>query len=133
MRSHVVLTLVEMLVVITISAILVAAAVPALQWTITRNRISDATNTLMSKHGVSRVWKRRGLGNLRFQSPALFDPNAAPAPCSQSCYRERSMATTGQPAGSCLRRSLPNADEAQVRSRRQIDFPPAISEVQVYA
>ena len=34
-------TLVEMLVVLTISAILIAAAVPAFQWTIARNRISD--------------------------------------------------------------------------------------------
>ncbi len=41
-------TLVEMLVVMTISAILIAAAVPSFQWMVARNRISDATNLLLS-------------------------------------------------------------------------------------
>ena len=40
-------TFVEMLVVMTISAILIAVAVPSFQWTIARNRVSDATNQLL--------------------------------------------------------------------------------------
>ena len=51
--------LVELLVVMTISAILIAAAVPAFQWTIARNRIADATNRC-SRISNMRAWKRRG-------------------------------------------------------------------------
>ncbi len=54
-------TLVEMLVVMTISAILVAVAVPSFQWTIARNRISDATNQLLSHLEYARMEaSRRG-------------------------------------------------------------------------
>lgn len=54
-------TLVEMLVVITISAILIAAAVPAFQWTIARNRISDATNSILGNLEYARMEaSRRG-------------------------------------------------------------------------
>lgn len=54
-------TLVELLVVVTISAILIAAAVPAFQWTIARNRISDATNQLLSHLEYARMEaSRRG-------------------------------------------------------------------------
>ena len=54
-------TLVEMLVVMTISAILIAAAVPSFQWTIARNRISDATNQLLSHLEYARMEaSRRG-------------------------------------------------------------------------
>ncbi len=73
-------TLVEMLVVITISAILVAAAVPAFQWTITRNRISDATNTLKSNLEFARMEASR-LGNTVSICRTL-DPNATPPACS---------------------------------------------------
>lgn len=48
-------TLVELLVVVTISAILVAAAVPSFQWMIARNRISDATNLLLGNLEYARV------------------------------------------------------------------------------
>ena len=54
-------TLVELLVVMTISAILVAAAVPAFQWTIARNRIADGTNQLLSHLEYARMeGSRRG-------------------------------------------------------------------------
>ena len=54
-------TLVEMLVVLTISAILIAAAVPAFQWTIARNRISDGTNLILSNLEYARMEaSRRG-------------------------------------------------------------------------
>lgn len=54
-------TLVELLVVMTISAILVAAAVPAFQWTIARNRVSDATNQLLGHLEYARMEaSRRG-------------------------------------------------------------------------
>lgn len=52
-------TLIELLVVMTISAILVAAAVPAFQWTIARNRISDATNQLLSHLEYARMESSR--------------------------------------------------------------------------
>ena len=48
-------TLVEMLVVMTISAILIAAGVPAFQWTIARNRISDGANHLLSHLEYARM------------------------------------------------------------------------------
>lgn len=55
------MTLIELLVVMTISAILIAAGVPAFQWTIARNRISDATNQLLSHLEYARMEaSRRG-------------------------------------------------------------------------
>lgn len=60
MRSRGV-TLIEVMVVMTISAILIAASVPAFQWTIARNRISDATNQLLSHLEYARMEaSRRG-------------------------------------------------------------------------
>jgi type IV fimbrial biogenesis protein FimT len=54
-------TLVEMLVVMTIGAILIAAAVPAFQWTISRNRVSDASNLILSSLEYARMEaSRRG-------------------------------------------------------------------------
>jgi len=72
-------TLVELLVVMTISAILIAAAVPAFQWTIARNRISDATNTLLGHLEYGRMESSRR-GNTVVICRTL-DPNAGPA-CS---------------------------------------------------
>lgn len=55
-------TLVELLVVMTIGAILVAAAVPSFQWMIARNRISDASNTLVAHLEFARMESaRRGV------------------------------------------------------------------------
>jgi type IV fimbrial biogenesis protein FimT len=48
-------TLVEMLVVITIGAILVALAIPSMQAMIARNRMSDAFNTLTSHVEYARM------------------------------------------------------------------------------
>jgi len=72
-------TLVELLVVMTISAILIAAAVPAFQWTIARNRISDATNTLLGHLEYARMESSRR-GNTVSICRTL-DPNLGPA-CS---------------------------------------------------
>ncbi len=75
-------TLVEVLVVITISAILVAAAVPAFQWTITRNRISDATNLLLSNFEYARMEATRRGNNISICR--TDDPNAAVPVCSSA-------------------------------------------------
>jgi type IV fimbrial biogenesis protein FimT len=75
-------TLVEMLVVVTISAILVAAAVPAFQWTITRNRISDATNLLLSHLEYARMESSRR-GNTISMCRTL-DPNQPAPVCSSA-------------------------------------------------
>jgi type IV fimbrial biogenesis protein FimT len=55
-------TLIELLVVMTIGAILVAAAVPAMQWLIARNRISDASSSLVAHLELARMEaSRRGV------------------------------------------------------------------------
>jgi len=48
-------TLVELLVVMTIAAILIAAAVPSFQWMIARNRIADASNLLLANLQYARL------------------------------------------------------------------------------
>lgn len=75
-------TLVELLVVMTISAILIAAAVPAFQWTIARNRISDATNQLLSHLEYSRMEASRR-GNMVSMCRTL-NANAATPACSSA-------------------------------------------------
>ncbi len=119
-------TLVEMLVVITISAILVAAAVPAFQWTITRNRISDATNTLMSNMEFARMEASR-LGNTVSICRTL-DPNAAPA-CSQAATAtvDGNDWATGWLV---FEKVFPNADEAQFEPGDRLIFRQQISEGQ---
>ncbi len=119
-------TLVEVLVVITISAILVAAAVPAFQWTITRNRISDATNTLKSHLEFARMEASR-LGNTVSICRTL-DPNVAPA-CS--------AAATGTVDGNdwatgwlVFEKIFPNADETQFQGGDRLIFRQQISEGQ---
>jgi prepilin-type N-terminal cleavage/methylation domain-containing protein len=73
-------TLVEMLVVITISAILVAAAIPSFQWLIARNRVADASNTLMSSLQLARIEAaRRGATVVACR---VDDANATPPVCS---------------------------------------------------
>ena len=119
-------TLVEVLVVITISAILVAAAVPAFQWTITRNRISDATNTLMSNMEFARMEASR-LGNTVSICRTL-DPNAAPA-CSQAATAtvDGNDWATGWLV---FEKVFPNADEAQFEAGDRLIFRQQISEGQ---
>ena len=75
-------TLVELLVVMTISAILIAAAVPAFQWTIARNRISDATNQLLSHLEYARMEASRR--NNAVSICRSLNPNAAPPACSSA-------------------------------------------------
>ena len=75
-------TLVEVLVVMTISAILIAAGVPAFQWTIARNRVSDATNQLLSHLEYARMEASR-----RGNSVSLcrtLDANLATPVCSSA-------------------------------------------------
>lgn len=75
-------TLVEVLVVMTISAILIAAAVPSFQWMVTRNRISDATNLLLGNLEFARMEAAR-LGNTVSLCRTL-NPNANPPVCSNA-------------------------------------------------
>jgi prepilin-type N-terminal cleavage/methylation domain-containing protein len=73
-------TLIEMLVVITISAILVASAIPSFQWLIARNRIADATNLLVATLQYARLEASR-----RGQTVVVCrvqDANATPPVCS---------------------------------------------------
>jgi prepilin-type N-terminal cleavage/methylation domain-containing protein len=73
-------TLVEMLVVITISAILVAAAIPSFQWLIARNRVADAGNLLIATVQYARLEASR-----RGQTVVVCrvqDANATPPVCS---------------------------------------------------
>lgn len=73
-------TLVEVLVVITISAILVAAAIPSFQWLIARNRVADATNLLISTLQYARIEASR-----RGQTVVVCrvqDANVMPPVCS---------------------------------------------------
>ena len=72
-------TLVEMLVVMTISAILIAAAVPAFQWTIARNRISDGTNLILSNLEYARMEATRRDNTI---SMCRTDPAFAAPTCS---------------------------------------------------
>lgn len=75
-------TLVEILVVMTISAILIAAAVPSFQWMMTRNRIADATNLLLANLEYARMESTR-LGNTVSMCRTL-NPNANPPVCSDA-------------------------------------------------
>lgn len=73
-------TMIELLVVITISAILVAAAIPSFQWMIARSRVSDATNLLTVSLQYARLEASR-----RGQTVVVCrvqDANATPPVCS---------------------------------------------------
>jgi type IV fimbrial biogenesis protein FimT len=48
-------SLIELLTILTISAILVAAAVPSFQWFIARNRVADASNLLQTTLQYARL------------------------------------------------------------------------------
>jgi len=70
-------TLVELLVVMTIGAILVAAAIPSMQWLITTTRTSNGTNSLVASFELARSEAiRRGT---IVSVCRTLDPNAAPA------------------------------------------------------
>ncbi len=65
-------TMIELLVVITISAILVATAIPSFQWFIARNRASNASNDLLAALQLARAEAiRRG-------APVSVSPHAQP-------------------------------------------------------
>jgi type IV fimbrial biogenesis protein FimT len=71
-------TLVELLVVMTISAILIAAAVPSFVWFIATNRVSDSTNTLLAGLQMARSEAIRR--NLVVVACRSLDPFAAGLP-----------------------------------------------------
>jgi type IV fimbrial biogenesis protein FimT len=75
-------TLIELLVVVTISAILIAVAVPSFQWTMARNRVSDATNLLLSNLEATRMEATRR--NNAVTLCRVQDPNATPPVCSSA-------------------------------------------------
>ncbi len=112
-------TLVELLVVMTISAILIAAAVPAFQWTIARNRISDGTNQLLSHLEYARMEASR-----RGSTVSLcrtLDANATPPVCS-------SAATAGADGNDwavgwvVFEKVAPNFDDSNVEAGDQVIF-----------
>ena len=75
-------TLVEALVVMTISAILIAVAVPSFQWTIARNRIADSTNLILSNLEYARMEATRRQNTISMCR--VVDPNATPPVCSSA-------------------------------------------------
>ena len=104
-------TLVEMLVVMTISAILVAAAVPAFQWTIARNRVSDATNLLLSNMEFARLEAVRR-GNTVSICRTL-DPNAPVATLACSSASSATVDGNDWAVGWIVFEKVePNVDEA---------------------
>jgi len=116
-------TLVELLVVMTISAILIAAAVPAFQWTIARNRIADATNLLLSNFEYARMEASRR-GNTVSMCRTL-DPNAAPA-----CSAAASATVDGNDWASgwlVFEKTPPNVDEANFEAGDRLIFRQQVS------
>lgn len=117
------LTLVELLVVMTISAILIAAAVPAFQWTIARNRIADATNLLLANLEYARMESARR-GNTISLCRTL-DPNAAPA-----CSAAASATVDGNDWASgwlVFEKVAPNADTTTFEAGDRLIFRQQIS------
>ena len=116
-------TLVELLVVVTISAILIAAAVPAFQWTIARNRIADTTNLLLSNFEYARMEASRR-GNTVSICRTL-DPNAAPA-----CSAAASATVDGNDWASgwlVFEKTPPNVDEANFEAGDRLIFRQQVS------
>ena len=117
-------TLVEMLVVMTISAILVAAAVPAFQWTIARNRVSDATNLLLSNMEFARLEAVRR-GNTVSICRTL-DPNAPVATLACSSASTATVDGNDWAVGWIVFEKVePNIDEANFEAQRPRHFSPA--------
>jgi len=116
-------TLIELLVVMTISAILIAAAVPAFQWTIARNRISDATNTLLGHLEYARMESSRR-GNAIVICRTL-DPNGGPA-----CSDAASATVDGNDWASgwiVFEKVPPNADNANFEANDRLIFRNQVS------
>lgn len=70
-------TLIEVLVVMTISAILIAVAVPSFVWTIARNRSSSASNDLAAAMQLARseaIRRNAGVTVCRAEDPTLAAP-----------------------------------------------------------
>jgi prepilin-type N-terminal cleavage/methylation domain-containing protein len=112
-------TLVEMLVVMTISAILVAVAVPSFQWTIARNRVSDGTNQLLSHLEYARMEASRR-GNTVSLCRTL-DANLALPVCSSAA----TAAADGNDwavGWVVFEKVLPNVDESNVEAGDQVIF-----------
>jgi type IV fimbrial biogenesis protein FimT len=70
-------TLVELLVVMTIGAILIAAAVPSMSWFIATTRAGNATNTMVAAFELARSESIRR--NTVVSVCRTLDPNAAEA------------------------------------------------------
>ncbi len=66
----------------TISAILIAAAVPSFQWMMARNRVADATNLLLSNLEAARMEATRR--NNAVTLCRVQDVNATPPVCSSA-------------------------------------------------
>jgi type IV fimbrial biogenesis protein FimT len=116
-------TLVELLVVMTISAILIAAAVPAFQWTIARNRIADATNLLQANLEYARMESSRR-GNTISLCRTL-DPNAAPA-----CSAAASATVDGNDWATgwlVFEKTPPNADDTNFEAGDRLIFRQQVS------
>ncbi len=104
-------TLVEVLVVMTISAILIAAAVPSFQWMMARNRVSDATNLLLSNIEFARLEAARR-GNTVVICRTL-DPNAPPATLACSSASTATVDGNDWAVGWIVFEKVePNTDEA---------------------
>ena len=114
-------TLVEMLVVMTISAILIAAAVPAFQWTVARNRVSDATNLLLSNMEFARLEAVRR-GNTVSICRTL-DPNAPVATLACSSASSATVDGNDWAAGWIVFEKVePNIDEANFEVNDRVIF-----------
>ena len=112
-------TLVEMLVVMTISAILVAIAVPSFQWTIARNRVSDATNQLLSHLEYARMEaSRRGntVSICRTQNANL------PLPVCSSASTATADGNDWAVGWVVFEKVQPNIDESNVEAGDQVIF-----------
>jgi len=112
-------TLVEMLVVMTISAILIAVAVPSFQWTIARNRVSDGTNQLLAHLEYARMEASRR-GNTVSLCRTL-DANLALPVCSSAA----TAAADGNDwavGWVVFEKVLPNVDESNVEAGDQVIF-----------
>lgn len=114
-------TLVEMLVVMTISAILIAVAVPSFQWTIARNRISDGTNQLLAHLEYARMESsRRGNSVSVCRS---INPNAPVA--TLACSSAATATTDGNDWATgwiVFEKVLPNIDESNFEAGDQLIF-----------
>jgi type IV fimbrial biogenesis protein FimT len=75
-------TLIELIVVMTISAILVAAAIPSFVWMNARTRAANASNTLLSSFELARSEAIRR--NMNVSVCRVVDPTIDPPVCSSA-------------------------------------------------